>query len=302
MDIFKSLNTNGLFGTPENMGPGYNTSVNDVYFTANRDAKTGTLSSNRTGSMFIRSKTCCYDIYYYKKVEQDSVPPVVKDTSVVVIASPKTPVAVVDEVTQLSTRSYYDEYLPLEIYFDNDEPDKRTMGIKTRKNYETLYKDYVAREDDYKQNFAGPLAGTEKTNAEKAVEDFFKNSVTDSWKTLNTFCSKIEVALKKGIKIELELRGRASPLAETSYNINLSKRRISSLINFMRTYNNGSLDPYFTDGSLKITEVAAGENLADHEISDVLTDKRNSVYNPKAAIERRIELINIILVQPENEK
>jgi len=303
MDIFKSVNINGNFEAAENMGTGYNTSVNDVYFTINRDTKTGTLSSNRTGSMFIRSKTCCYDIYYHKKSEQDSAAPViVKDTSVVVIASPKTPVATVDEVTQLATRSYYDEYLPLEIYFDNDEPDKRTMNIKTRKNYETLYNDYVAREVDYKQNFAGTLAGAEKADAEKNIEEFFDNSVSASWKTLNTFCSKVETALKKGIKIELELRGRASPLAETSYNINLSKRRISSLINFMRTFNNGSLDPYLTDGSLKITEVAAGENLAGQDISDALTDKRNSVYNPKAAIERRIELINIILVQPENEK
>ncbi|MBL0343088.1 MAG: tetratricopeptide repeat protein [Bacteroidetes bacterium] len=73
MDIFKSVKANGTFSLPENLGPGYNTSVNDVYFTLNRDNKSGTLSSNRIGSMFIRSKTCCYDIYYYNITPTDSV-------------------------------------------------------------------------------------------------------------------------------------------------------------------------------------------------------------------------------------
>ncbi|HMT30620.1 MAG TPA: tetratricopeptide repeat protein, partial [Bacteroidia bacterium] len=149
MDIFKSINNNGTFSTPENMGPGYNTSVNDVYYTINNDNQSGTLSSNRPGSMFIRSKTCCYDIYYYNVIKTDSVPAIVKDTTVVVAVAPKAPVTAVDEVTQLATRSYYDEFLPLQIYFDNDEPDKRTMAVKTKKHYENLYKDYIARIPDY---------------------------------------------------------------------------------------------------------------------------------------------------------
>ncbi|MBL0343087.1 MAG: hypothetical protein IPP71_20780 [Bacteroidetes bacterium] len=218
-----------------------------------------------------------------------------------VVAPVKIPVTAADEVTVLASRSSYDEFLPLQLYFDNDEPDRKTMGINTRKNYENLYTNYVARTADYKLNFAGPLQGTAKAEAEKNVEDFFNNNVTASWKTLNLFCSKVESALKKGIKMELEVRGRTSPLAETSYNVNLSKRRISSFVNYLKQYNSGALLPYFADGSIKVTEVAAGEDLVDQGVSDVLSDKRNSIYNPGAAIERRIELINIKLVQPKNE-
>jgi hypothetical protein len=66
----------------------------------------------------------------------------------------------------------------------------------------------------------------------------------------------------------------------------------------MHDYNAGVLKPYLADGRLKVTEVAAGEMLAKQGVSDVLTDKRNSVYNPDAAIERRIELIDIKLKEP----
>lgn len=292
MDIFKSTFSNSNYSEPENMGPGYNTSVNDVYYTLNRDGETGTLSSNRPGSMFIKSKTCCYDIYYYQMMKPDSIMPVVQDT---------TPIAVVPPVdkTDPGTKAYYDDFLPLELYFDNDEPDKKTMAVTTTKSYDKLYRDYMARIPEYKLNFAGVLQGTEKSEAEANVDKFFNEVVTGSWNRLNTFCEKVEKALIAGVKIELEVRGRTSPLAESAYNVNLSRRRISSLINYMKQYNSGALKNYFTDGSLKLTEVPAGEDLVKSGVSDRLTDKRNSVYNPDAAIERRIELIDVNLVQPE---
>jgi len=288
MDIFKSVVVNGVFSTPENLGPGYNSTVNDVYYTINKDTKGGTFSSNRIGSMYIRSKTCCYDIYYYKIPEKDTTP-------VVIAAKDTTPV---EDVKVLSSREYYDQFLPMEIYFDNDEPDRKSMAIVTKKDYEGLYNSYLDRQPEYLKQYAGALTGDEKVKAEQKVNDFFDSKVTASWMMLNNFCSKLEKALKEGIKIEIEIRGRASPLAKSEYNVNLSKRRISSLTNFLHEYNAGVLDAYLLDGSLKVTEVAAGEMLAKEGVSDVLTDKRNSIYNPDAAVERRIELINIKLEQP----
>jgi tetratricopeptide (TPR) repeat protein len=292
MDIFKSVVTNNEYSKPENLGPGYNTSVNDVYYTLNRDGESGTLSSNRTGSMFIKSKTCCYDIYYFKMLKPDVVMPVVKDTI-------STPVVITEvDKTDPGTKAYYDDFLPLELYFDNDQPDKKTMAVTTTKTYDKLYKDYMARIAEYKINYAGTLKSEEKTSAENKIDNFFNNVVTLSWNQLNTFCGKVEKALIAGVKIELEVRGRTSPLADNEYNVNLSRRRISSLINYMKLYNSGSLKSYFDDGSLKLTEVPAGETLVKTGVSDQLSDKRNSVYNPDAAIERRIELIDVNLVQP----
>lgn len=288
-DIFRSPIINNEFTAPENLGTGYNTSVNDVYFTVLPDGKSGTLSSNRPGSMFILAKTCCYDIYFHKQTETDTIPPA--DSSAVIVSSA--------DSTNPGNKAYYDDFLPLELYFDNDEPDKRTMSVTTNKSYDRLYNNYMARISEYKSNYAGTLTPSERTAAEKQIDDFFNNVVTGSWNRLNGFCAKVEKALLAGVDIELEVRGRTSPLADNQYNVNLSRRRIASLVNFMQSYNSGSLKEYFADGSLKVVEVAAGETLVQTGVSDLLADKRNSVYNPAAAIERRIELINVNLSQPE---
>lgn len=288
MDINKSNYINREFTAPENLGPGYNTSVNDVYFTVNRDGKSGTLSSNRPGSMFIKAKTCCYDIYYYRIPEKDTVPAITSIDSVVAVA----------DTTDPKNEAYYDQFLPLQLYFDNDEPDKRTMAVTTNKVYDRLYHDYMARLAEYKLRYAANLKDGDRIVAEKKIDDFFLNNVTASWNLLNGFCEKVAKALNAGVDIELEVRGRTSPLAENDYNINLSRRRIASLVNYMKQYNNGVLRPWFNDGSLKVVEVPAGETLVQTGISDRLDDLRSSVYNPDAAIERRIELINVNLIPP----
>lgn len=288
MDINRSNYINREFTSPENLGPDFNTSVNDVYFTVNRDGQSGTLSSNRPGSMFIKAKTCCYDIYYYRIPEKDSVPTLTSEDSVVAVSDTADP----------KNEAYYDQFLPLQLYFDNDEPDKRTMAVTTNKVYDRLYHDYMERLVEYKQRYAANLIGEEKNVAEKKIDDFFQNEVTASWNMLNGFCEKVAKALDAGVDIELEVRGRTSPLAENDYNINLSRRRIASLVNYMKQYNNGVLRPWFNDGSLKVVEVPAGETLVQSGISDRLDDLRSSVYNPNAAIERRIELINVNLTPP----
>jgi tetratricopeptide (TPR) repeat protein len=290
MDIFKSKQVNDNFIEPENLGTAYNSSYNDVYYTLNRDTISGTLTSNRYGSMYLQNRTCCYDIYFFSKIKT-----VERDSQQVALVADS---SAIENVTNLSTRVFYDNFLPLQLYFENDEPDRKSTKTITGTDYETLYQDYISRIEEYRTNFSAKLSGDDKYQAEEDINKFFSENVSASWNTLLEFCSKLEKALKLGIRAELEIRGRASPLAKDSYNVNLSKRRISSLLNFLRKYNNGSLLPYLETHSLTVTEVAAGEALADKKISDELLDKRNSIYNPMAARERRIELINIKLQPP----
>jgi hypothetical protein len=122
--------------------------------------------------------------------------------------------------------------------------------------------------------------------------------VIAAFKRLEGFCAKLERAMEDSVQLTLEVRGRASPLAKTDYNEILSKRRISSLVNYLVIYRNGSLKPYLDSGQLVVKEVPAGESMAGTGISDELKDQRNSVYNPAAAIERRIELINVVIKNP----
>ncbi len=281
MDIFKSKRENGTFSFPENIGKGYNTSQNDVYFTINSHDEKGTLTSNRTGSLFIASKTCCYDIYYHEPLKIDTLVVAVSDTPKVDSTLKADPI----------NKEYYEDFLPLSLYFDNDEPDKRTLAVTTNKSYDKLYRDYISRIPEYKQNYADRKR--DRTISDTEIDSFFTNTVTYAWNMLNGFCAKVEKAMKAGVVLELEIRGRASPLAETAYNVNLSRRRISSLQNYLRQYNNGALRSYFDSGKLKLTEVPAGESLSKSGVSDNRGDVRNSVYNPNAASERLIELIGV---------
>lgn len=103
--------------------------------------------------------------------------------------------------------------------------------------------------------------------------------------------------LETGKSITLTIKGYASPLSKTDYNVNLTLRRISSLINYLEEYENGILAPYINgtaenEAKLSFVKVPFGE-YQSNEISDDLEDKRNSVYSPAAALERKIEIIAI---------
>jgi hypothetical protein len=85
-------------------------------------------------------------------------------------------------------------------------------------------------------------------------------------------------------------------LASTDYNVNLAKRRISSLHNYFNEYQNGVLLPYINNtttdgGSISFFDVDVGELKAKPNVSDDYYDTKNSIYNPAAAFERKIQII-----------
>ncbi len=63
LDIFKTTWDGSKWSAPQNLGKGYNTSVDDFYFTTSKDGKQSFLVSNRPGGNSVKSKTCCDDIY-----------------------------------------------------------------------------------------------------------------------------------------------------------------------------------------------------------------------------------------------
>jgi hypothetical protein len=93
------------------------------------------------------------------------------------------------------------------------------------------------------------------------------------------------------------MKGYCSPLASTNYNVNLAKRRISSLRNYFMQVNNGIFQQYVNNdtpgkGKIIFEDVDIGE-LPVSRASDNFKDKRNSVYSPFAASERKIQIIAI---------
>lgn len=280
-DVYKILSAGGQV-----MNAGYpiNTSYNDLYFTAYPNKFL--LSSNRPGSMYIKARTCCYDIY--EGVYRDTT----KRTDSVKILQP---LSALDSSRQ-ETAKQIEPLLPMKLYFDNDQPDPKTILTVTRHNYVELYNQYIAREPEFVQNYiAGITDNTKLQDAKKRMTDFFTNTVKKSFSDLDRFSGLLLKQLQAGDKIEIAVRGSASPLAESNYNKNLSKRRISSVMNFWKTYDNGKLYNFISNGSLKVVEEPVGEDMAGKNISDDLKDKRNSVYSPAASSLRYIEVIRVLI-------
>ena len=100
-------------------------------------------------------------------------------------------------------------------------------------------------------------------------------------------------------QLELQIKGYASPLHNPQYNQSLSQRRILSLINYLTQFKKGILKEYIYSQKLKITELPLGERNASHKVSDDSNDQKNSVYSPEAMLERKIEIVDVILQEQQ---
>ena len=293
-DIFSSDKTNGQFSTPRNAGPGLNTSFNDLYFYLKADEQNGYLSSNRPGSYYLDEKTkaACHDIFSFKLPlpekpaipRTDSVPSLVEKQPdlppVVPALPPAKPPTLLD-------------FNGLPLYFDNDEPDKRTRRTATKKTYEETAQAYLDRQQEYRERFAGNIDGAKAEAAEALVDEFFENELRKGYDLLGQLCDLLENRLAGGEAFEVLIKGFTSPRAESDYNLNLGKRRVSSVRNYFESWSDGVLQPYLHAGKLKITETSFGETTARANVSDQLADERNSIYHPDAARERRVEIVEV---------
>ncbi len=279
-DIFRANGALNEWSAPQNIGYPLNTGYNDVYFTVNPVDNDGYLTSNRPGSLYIKSETCCNDIYYYEwKPEQ-------AETFVEIVEARDT-VTLEDSIRLL---------LPLTLYFHNDEPNPRSLDTLTAKNYRTTLSEYYEMKEVYRQEYARGLSGFEKQRAENDIEDFFEEYVGKGFRQLQLFSKLLRMDLERGSRVNILIKGYCSPLTSTAYNVNLAKRRISSLKNYIREYQSGFFIPYLDStasngGVLIIREDPIGESTASPFVSDNPNDTRNSVFSRSAAFERKIQIV-----------
>lgn len=278
-DIFKSRFVNNEFTEPQNAGVAINSSHNDVYYSQSRDGKRIYLSSNRKGSFFENKLNCCNDIYRFT-INSDTL---------------ASPAKVMDTMHILKEQLKL--LVPLTLYFHNDEPDPKRMDTTTVKNYEATYNDYKLLAPQYIAEFSKDLKGTAKALATNRIENFFTDSVDAGLDDLKRFSEMLEKVLNNNETVKITLKGYCSPLASSEYNINLAKRRISSLYMFFKQYNNGVFYKYINnhkegEGKIIFEFVGVGE-LPASKASDNLKDKKNSIYSPYAASERKIQIIAV---------
>ena len=93
-------------------------------------------------------------------------------------------------------------FLPLNLYFHNDEPDPGTIKKTTKKTYEQTYITYFQKEDLYR----------EQSENNNSVINFFHDSIKGNYNRLNNVLDQIYTRLIKGHQIALHIKGYASPL------------------------------------------------------------------------------------------
>lgn len=279
-DVFYSDYKNDQFQEPENAGQPINSPANDLYYFNRND--TSYVTSNRIGVLYSKNITCCSDIFALYPPEK-IIPPSKRET-----------------LEELSKR------LPVTLYFHNDIPDPRSWDTVTKLNYMTTYNDYTEMLPRYEKEYAVGLTSEKAEEAKEDIQDFFTEHVDQGVKDLILFRDLLLEELQKGARIKVVVRGFASPLAKTEYNVNLTKRRISSLINHLREFNGGVFTPYLdgtaaNKGQVIFEQVPFGEYNANQLISDNPNDTKNSVYSRAAAAERKIEIQSVTYIDKQEE-
>jgi len=195
--------------------------------------------------------------------------------------------------------------LPVTLYFHNDWPDPKTTSPTTKINYIDNYHAYRALIPTYEKEYSKGLTGEKAEDAKEDIDDFFTQKVDQGVKDLELFRDLMLEELNKGVALELTIKGFASPLAKTAYNVNLTKRRIMSLKNYLYNYDNGVFRPYMdrtakNGAYLKFKEIPFGEYKADTLISDNLNDLKNSVYSRSASLARKIEIQSVNILSKDS--
>lgn len=286
-DVFYSPFNGKKFGNPINAGLPINSQANDQYFFKHQD--TAYVSSNRIGSYYAKNPTCCSDIFAsyppkkIKKIEE-------------IVENKIEPV--VEKVVETENQKRIKERLPVTIYFRNDEPDASSYSTTTKQNYINTYKLYTERYILYKTEVAKGLMPEVAAQKQADLDLFFKNNVDKGAADLLYLTNLIKEELKNGSVVTLTIKGFASPVAKTDYNVRLTKRRISSLTNYFSEYNDGELKNYIegkaaSGGKLLFAIAPFGEYTADQTTSDNVKDQSNSVYSKEAGIERKIQIENV---------
>ncbi|HKK40000.1 MAG TPA: hypothetical protein VJ949_11325 [Cryomorphaceae bacterium] len=272
-DVFQSPYFEGEFAYPENLKLPFSTPSNDLYYSFNPSLKKGSLSSNRVGADDYGG--CCNNLFFFKEkelIEADTLP-------------------------EITTLEDLNKYLPVTLYFHNDEPDPRTRKTATEKDYLETYRSYIQLLPAYREEYRKGLSQSEGDLAEEAMDDFFLTEVDEGISDLALFSELLKRELEEGAQIEITVKGFASPLAATDYNVNLTQRRISSLENYLQKYERGTLRPYLDEtaennGLLRLSKIPFGEYVAEQMVSDN-PNESNAVYSIAAAKERKIEIVSV---------
>lgn len=203
----------------------------------------------------------------------------------------------VSEPTLIDRKIYLEvfdieDYMPVTVYFENDHPNPTSKSTTTNEVYGDLYDSYLKVKMDYLENYSKKKRGQEKIDAQNKLDAFFEGEVAGGYDKLKRFMRALKKELELGRSLEIAIKGYASPLADTKYNLALGQRRVSSIKNEILRFENGFFREYVKEGKLILTDISFGEETSPADVSDS-NNRILSVYSPEASRERRVQIVKI---------
>ncbi len=237
-DIFMSTWDGTRWSKPVNMGLGYNSSADDLYFMLDKEGYTGVFASNRAGEggRSLKSRTCCNDIYNFtlKKIEASLVATVIdRDTkepisgaTVELYVAKNGQMQLVDTKTNPSANGFE---FPLEL-------DKAYMIIGSAENYEkdTITLNTIGLLDSKVYQEVLDLKPGKKTITIRREEPFVLENIYydfDDDKILPDAEKDLQVILElmqQYPDMVIELSSHTDSRGTEQYNRELSQRRAES--------------------------------------------------------------------------
>lgn len=161
------------------------------------------------------------------------------------------------------------------VYFENDRPDKNTRKTTSTVDYQSTFNLYRPLLEGTPSKYELQAFETGKTGVRS-----FSKTIIESYDKTVSFLNTIGEKLDEGKKVTLDLLGSASADMPNDYNINLSKRRIDSVLKWIRTFktpNNKSFASLIDGKKLIINTGAQGEDVFDDVLR--ITDINNNTIN-----------------------
>lgn len=183
--------------------------------------------------------------------------------------------------------------LPVVLYFDNDIPKPDISNIQSSMNYIDLHKEYITQKKLFIDKYTSLLDEDERELSVTEMNSFFDNVVGACDDDMKRFSNTLVKMLGKNDSIEIRVQGFTSPRADDDYNIQLSRRRISTIINYLKEFENKDLADAINEGRLIIVEEPIGEAQAPDYVSDKINDPRKSIFSIEASVERRVEIVEV---------
>lgn len=233
-DIYKTVDSSGTWTEPENLLAPINSSVDDIYFSINKDDKHGFIVSNRPGGYGLKSETCCDDIYAFTIIRE-----VVLKGFVATQKDPETPIEGADVsffvkkgeelslIANFTTNAEEEFMVPLDPetvyqvnvtksgYWGSEEViDLSTMNVK-----DTLEKIFFIEE-----------IARRKIQLKRVYYDFDRYNITRKYKVaLDSLHSLL--AANEGWTVEIF--GHTDSIGTDPYNMQLAKRRAQSAADYL---------------------------------------------------------------------